>query len=71
MRHLAPHVIDPEAHAHPLNLTVDATLKLKDQGLVFICDGCNTTVDPVHWAYYCEDCDFGTHLDCGTSEACP
>ncbi|XP_059654312.1 uncharacterized protein LOC132301036 [Cornus florida] len=60
-----------EDHEHTLTLLYSPSYKkVTDDGkeMIFDCDVCRCTVDEHCWIYYCELCDFGTHLDCVTAE---
>lgn len=46
---------------HQLKLIFDSP----DKANGFECDVCNGDMIKGFWIYYCEECDFGTHLDCG------
>ncbi|XP_023738829.1 uncharacterized protein LOC111886818 [Lactuca sativa] len=49
-------------HVHALKLFYECPL-MGDE-YTFYCDVCNLVVPLGHWTYYCQECDFGTHLDC-------
>jgi hypothetical protein len=62
-----PKTVKRGDHEHPLVLFYTSVLKNKiedqeDSG--FACDVCAKIVDERCWMYYCQKCDFGTHLDC-------
>ncbi|GJZ82688.1 zinc finger, PHD-type, C1-like protein [Tanacetum coccineum] len=64
--------------AHPLTLLSSSPYKnangrspLKGEaGHTFYCDICYRVVPGNHWAYSCQDCDYGTHLDFVDREGC-
>ncbi|CAF2057958.1 unnamed protein product [Brassica oleracea var. botrytis] len=55
-----PETVKREDHAHPLTLLYSSPYT--EPGLVFTCDVCKETVPDNLWAYYCMECDYGTHL---------
>ena len=61
-------------HEHPLTLLYSSSFSCScscDRGndnVTFVCDVCDEVVRKKHWVYYCEKCDYGTHLLCTTHE---
>ncbi|KAM7512290.1 hypothetical protein LguiB_011165 [Lonicera macranthoides] len=54
-------------HEHTLVLFYSSQLKklLEEKAAAsFSCDVCLKVVDERGWVYYCQKCDFGTHLEC-------
>ncbi|TMW81269.1 hypothetical protein EJD97_010769 [Solanum chilense] len=60
-------VVLPQHHHHELELIFESPF-YDDGNTVFVCDLCRDNVDLNNWFYYCADCDFGTHLECGISK---
>ncbi|KAJ4970599.1 hypothetical protein NE237_003698 [Protea cynaroides] len=63
---LLPHTIVHKDHPkHPLTLFFEFPF---DDSKIFWCDVCNLIVEKGSWIYYCQECDYGTHLSCAVSE---
>ncbi|EYU27144.1 hypothetical protein MIMGU_mgv1a019454mg [Erythranthe guttata] len=54
-------------HKHTLTLYYSSRAAANRE-VTFTCDVCMSLIDEMAWVYYCRKCDFGTHLDCVTSE---
>ncbi|KAK6162870.1 hypothetical protein DH2020_002711 [Rehmannia glutinosa] len=52
---------------HPLTLSYSSAAALGNE-MTFTCDVCKNPVDKMGWLYNCRECDFGTHLECVSSE---
>ncbi|PHU30690.1 hypothetical protein BC332_02783 [Capsicum chinense] len=57
----------PQHHRHELELIFESPFD--DENTLFVCDLCNGNVDLSKWLYYCADCDFGAHIECGISKS--
>ncbi|KAI3743758.1 hypothetical protein L1987_56824 [Smallanthus sonchifolius] len=55
-----------EDHEHELKLLYSCPVK----DYTFSCDVCHGEVQKDRWGYYCEPCDYGTHLGCVDCEEC-
>ncbi|KAJ0836843.1 putative chromatin regulator PHD family [Helianthus annuus] len=53
-------------HKHELKLFYSCPVKDED----FYCDVCHGEVQKDRWMYYCEPCQYGTHLGCWDCEEC-
>ncbi|KAI5647704.1 hypothetical protein M9H77_33709 [Catharanthus roseus] len=52
-------------HEHQLELIFGFVHEENNKDvIIFECDVCGGKVEDSVWRYYCEDCDFGVHLDC-------
>nr|XP_016485423.1 PREDICTED: uncharacterized protein LOC107805842 [Nicotiana tabacum] len=67
---LLPHTVFLPQHRHELELIFDSPFDddEEDESTVFVCDLCHDNADLNYWLYYCAECDFGTHLECGNSK---
>ncbi|XWS67775.1 hypothetical protein CRYUN_Cryun04dG0034300 [Craigia yunnanensis] len=65
----SPKTMNHVDHQHPLTLFYSSSCNRGNDNVTFICDVCNEVVPKKHWVYYCEKCDYGTHLLC-TIPAC-
>ncbi|XVF42326.1 hypothetical protein PTKIN_Ptkin01aG0352300 [Pterospermum kingtungense] len=63
-----PDVAKHKRHLHPLTLTSSV---IEDDSGKYYCDMCETTRNPEHDVYYCEDCNYIAHIDCVISEVEP
>ncbi|CAH2058032.1 unnamed protein product [Thlaspi arvense] len=54
-----PETMKHDEHAHPLTLIYSSPLQ---KGRIFECDVCKETIPDHLWLYYCQKCDYGTHL---------
>lgn len=57
---LLPHMGKQEHHLHNLTVT---SLTVRGY-LEELCGACETYRNPNHWVYYCEECEFASHLRC-------
>ncbi|PHU30697.1 hypothetical protein BC332_02790 [Capsicum chinense] len=58
-------VLLAQHHHHELKLTFDSSVADEDESTIFVCDLCHGKTDENYWLYYCAECDFGTHVECG------
>ncbi|KAD4982533.1 hypothetical protein E3N88_19204 [Mikania micrantha] len=63
-----PETMKRDDHEHMLKLLYPCPVKHKEH--MFTCDVCHGEVQKDRWAYYCESCDYGTHLGCVDCEVC-
>ncbi|KAL8228031.1 hypothetical protein R6Q57_015615 [Mikania cordata] len=63
-----PETMKRDDHEHMLKLLYSCPVKHKEH--MFTCDVCHGEVQKDRWAYYCESCDYGTHLGCVDCEVC-
>ncbi|KAJ0438919.1 putative chromatin regulator PHD family [Helianthus annuus] len=59
-----PETVKRDDHKHTLKLFYSCPVKDED----FYCDVCHGEVQKDCWVYYCEPCNYGSHLDCVDSE---
>lgn len=67
-----PETVKREDHKHPLRILYMSPiiyLNIQQEGMTFSCDVCKENIHDSCWVYYCQECDFGTHLGCVTSVA--
>ncbi|KFK41231.1 hypothetical protein AALP_AA2G102500 [Arabis alpina] len=61
-----PETMKHDEHAHTLTLLYSPPLQ---EGRIFNCDVCHETIPRSFWLYYCQKCDWGTHLhSCAVEE---
>ncbi|XP_009587921.1 uncharacterized protein [Nicotiana tomentosiformis] len=67
---LLPQTVLLPQHRHELELIFYSPFDddEEDESTVFVCDLCHDNADLNYWLYYCAECDFGTHLECGNSK---
>ncbi|KAA3472876.1 DC1 domain-containing protein [Gossypium australe] len=65
---LLPSVVKHKGHLHPLILT---TLVIEDDYEEYYCDTCETKRNQEHDIYYCNECNYISHIDCMLSEVEP
>ncbi|XP_060217812.1 uncharacterized protein LOC132645063 [Lycium barbarum] len=53
---------------HELKLIFDSPVDHEDKSTIFVCDLCHGKTEQNYWLYYCAECDFGTHVECGISK---
>ncbi|XP_076956730.1 uncharacterized protein LOC143632018 [Bidens hawaiensis] len=63
-----PETVKRPDHKHPLKLFYSCPVK--DEDYTFYCDVCHDEAQKDRWVYYCEPCDYGTHLGCVDCEEC-
>ncbi|KAK5786271.1 hypothetical protein PVK06_040904 [Gossypium arboreum] len=63
-----PSIVKHKRHLHPLVLT---TIVTEDSSEEYYCDTCETQRNPEHDIYYCEECNYTSHIDCVLSEVEP
>ncbi|KAK1424923.1 hypothetical protein QVD17_20264 [Tagetes erecta] len=63
-----PETVKRDDHKHMLKLFYSCPVK--DEDYTFYCDVCHGEVQKDRWVYYCEQCDYGTHLGCVDCEEC-
>ncbi|KAI4323340.1 hypothetical protein L6164_022954 [Bauhinia variegata] len=64
-----PESLKLEQHEHPLILHTVFPFKREDaQNQIFLCGLCNRSVQEICWAFYCQECDYRTHLECAVGE---
>ncbi|KAH7842439.1 hypothetical protein Vadar_005316 [Vaccinium darrowii] len=51
-------------HRHHLSLTPPPPPPDDDDSDEYYCNSCEETRNPRHWIYYCEKCEFASHLYC-------
>ncbi|OIT19890.1 PREDICTED: eukaryotic translation initiation factor 5B-like [Nicotiana attenuata] len=65
---LLPQTVLLDQHHHELKLIFGSPFDDEDENTIFVCDLCHGKTDQNYWLYYCADCDFGTHIECGISK---
>ena len=61
--------LEKEKHVHPLVLHYVLPSKKEDGEMVsLLCGLCEQSLPKICWAYFCEVCDYVTHLDCAINE---
>lgn len=63
-----PETVTRSDHEHILKLYYSCPVKGEEY--TFSCDVCHVDVQKDRWTYYCESCDYGTHLGCVDCEEC-
>nr|GEY12687.1 hypothetical protein [Tanacetum cinerariifolium] len=63
-----PETVKRSDHEHVLKLFYSCPVKNEDDTIS--CDVCHGGVQKDRWVYYCESCDYGTHLGCVDCEEC-
>ncbi|KAK9051596.1 hypothetical protein SSX86_028223 [Deinandra increscens subsp. villosa] len=63
-----PETAKRDDHKHMLKLFYSCPVK--DEEFTFSCDVCHGEVQKDRWVYFCESCDYGTHLGCVDCEEC-
>ncbi|XP_071736104.1 uncharacterized protein [Rutidosis leptorrhynchoides] len=63
-----PETMKRSDHEHLLKLFYSCPVKNEDY--TFSCDVCHGEVQKDRWVYYCESCDYGTHLGCVDCDEC-
>ncbi|KAL4585800.1 hypothetical protein LXL04_010426 [Taraxacum kok-saghyz] len=63
-----PETVKRGDHVHVLKLHYSCPVK--EEEYTFSCDVCHVDVQEDRWTYYCEECDYGTHLGCVDCEEC-
>ncbi|MFS8026744.1 putative chromatin regulator PHD family [Helianthus anomalus] len=61
-----PETVKRADHEHALKLFYSCPVKGEE--FTVSCDVCQGAIQKDRWAYYCESCDFETHLDCVKGE---
>ncbi|KVH87734.1 C1-like protein [Cynara cardunculus var. scolymus] len=62
-----PETVERNDHEHVLKLFYSCPKKGEEE---FSCDVCHGAVQKDRWAYYCESCDYCTHLGCVDCDEC-
>ncbi|KAK1424920.1 hypothetical protein QVD17_20261 [Tagetes erecta] len=63
-----PETVNRPDHEHVLKLFYSCPVQGEEYSVS--CDVCYGSVQKDEWGYYCESCDFGTHLGCVHCEKC-
>ncbi|KAI3498563.1 hypothetical protein L1887_34339 [Cichorium endivia] len=63
-----PETVQRSDHEHMLKLYYSCPVKGEEY--TFTCDVCHVAIQKDRWTYYCESCDYGTHLGCVDCEEC-
>ncbi|PWA44883.1 C1-like protein [Artemisia annua] len=63
-----PETVKRSDHEHVLKLCYSCPVKSEDHTVS--CDVCHGDVQNDRWAYYCDSCDYATHLGCVDCEEC-
>nr|XP_043624669.1 uncharacterized protein LOC122596199 [Erigeron canadensis] len=63
-----PETMKRNDHEHELKLFYSCPMKGEREN--FTCHVCHEEVPKERWVYYCEPCDYGTHLGCVDCEEC-
>lgn len=60
-----PDTVRRPDHKHNLTLFYSSPgAAASDEAAAFVCDVCRNPVHEMAWLYLCQECDFGTHLEC-------
>ncbi|KAK9051595.1 hypothetical protein SSX86_028222 [Deinandra increscens subsp. villosa] len=63
-----PETAKRDDHEHTLKLLYSCPVQKEDY--TFYCGVCHEEIQRDRWGYYCEPCDYGTHLGCVDCEVC-
>ncbi|XP_038704252.1 uncharacterized protein LOC120000301 [Tripterygium wilfordii] len=61
---LLPRIVNSKCHMDTLSLLESSPTDDPDAYDEIYCDACEKERNPNNWIYYCEGCNFATHLDC-------